>query len=632
MILCSSPWAGPLVSRKSGMAKIRTKLTIGILGLVFLPVLLELALRLGGFSIALKIFSGQRSADQSARPVSILVVGDSCTLAGLLDRESTYPSYLQEEFSEKYPSKFVVYNGTICNANSTQIRRQLSDLVKDYSIDRVILRVGAANRFNFVGYHHDWIKSILADMRLLHMARIMMVSLKKKVFKEELKSNLRERLRMFQEYHWGEHRGIGKKDYFCKNVEKSKLRMAIDRENKKHEHYDRLADCYVREDRLQKAEEAYKMMVENNLDFASYGYLGHFYAKHRMYEKAEEIYKEALTKHPDAARGYLELGRIYVKQGKHEEAKTLYDSVQASGPARIAVYEGLGEYYVSLGKYDDASQAFRKVVEMNSRYMLWAEIYKANTIGCVERNRQKDTAGGAPDEPFYVDLNDYEPLVGRYAPATEEFKSAVAGYAKMIDAKELSELAELYIQQDNYFKSLDILFEAIENWPRESDYYYLAKSYYYDLAKSSYYYLGKSFELQDKHNAEFILNFLKKVKEDNSELAKNEILQDYIASYRDQSRRQDVLNDWLRQDLDEIARLCLDNDIDLIIQNYPYPYHAVNRILKEVAVKHDLPFVDNYGVFKELTPYVEYFIDPDHNTPEGHKVVTDNIYSVLMTK
>lgn len=613
------------------MAKIRTELTICILSLVFFFVLLELALRFGGFSIALKVFPEQQSADQSALPVSILVVGDSCTIAGVPDRESTYSYYLQEKLSEEYPQKFVVYNGSICNANSTQIRRQLSELVKDYSIDKVILLVGAANRFNFVGYHHNRSKNILADMRLFNMARIMMVNLKEKLFKRELENNLKERLRMFQEYNWEEHMNIGEKDYFCKNVEKSKLRMAIDRENKKHEHYDRLANCYVREDRLQKAEEVYKMMVKNNPDFTSYGYLGHFYAKHRMYEKAEDVYKEAVRKHPDAARGYLELGRSYVKQGKYEEAKILYDSVQAAGLARIAVYEGLGEYYVSLGKYDDASQAFRKVVEMNSRFMLWAEIYKANTIGCVERDRQKDTAGGAPDEPFYVDLNDYEPLVGRYAPVTEEFKSAVAGYAKMIDAKELSELAELYIQQDNYFKSLDILFEAIESWPKESDYYYLAKSYYYDLAKSSYYYLGKSFELQDKHNAEFILNFLKKVKEDNSELAKNEILQDYIASYRDQSRTRDVLNDWLRQDLDEIARLCLDNGIDLIIQNYPYPYHTINRILKEAAAKHDLPFVDNYRVVKELTPYVKYFIDPDHNTPEGHKVVANNIYSVLTT-
>ena len=61
----------------------------------------------------------------------------------------------------------------------------------------------------------------------------------------------------------------------------------------------------------------------------------------------------------------------------------------------------------------------------------------------------------------------------------------------------------------------------------------------------------------------------------------------------------------------------------------------MNKSLEDLALKHSLPFVDNYSVFKELVEKEgreKYFLDSDHCTPKGHAVMVENIYRVLVSE
>jgi len=87
--------------------------------------------------------------------------------------------------------------------------------------------------------------------------------------------------------------------------------------------------------------------------------------------------------------------------------------------------------------------------------------------------------------------------------------------------------------------------------------------------------------------------------------------------------------------LGKIVEFCQENNIKLIIQNYPYPYFSVNKTLEELALKHSLPFVDNQSVFDNLVKKEgreKYFFDSDHCTPKGHDVMVENVYNVLVSE
>ena len=95
------------------------------------------------------------------------------------------------------------------------------------------------------------------------------------------------------------------------------------------------------------------------------------------------------------------------------------------------------------------------------------------------------------------------------------------------------------------------------------------------------------------------------------------------------------IDDWLRNDLEQIVKFCKQKNITLIVQNYPYPYLKVNKILKEIADKYNLPFVDNYSIFSKLVAQngeEKYFTDYDHCTLRGHKIMVQNIYKTLVVE
>ena len=145
----------------------------------------------------------------------------------------------------------------------------------------------------------------------------------------------------------------------------------------------------------------------------------------------------------------------------------------------------------------------------------------------------------------------------------------------------------------------------------------------------TYYGITKAYDLQSRYDSETIYRRLMNVGEENPGLMDFKWFKDYLALYRDKQSWEAGVGQWIYEDLEEIVRICKEHDVKLVIQNYPVDYPLANSVLKELALKHALPFVDNLSVFQRMEQKEEYFFDDDHCTPAGHCVMVDNIMSVL---
>ena len=94
-----------------------------------------------------------------------------------------------------------------------------------------------------------------------------------------------------------------------------------------------------------------------------------------------------------------------------------------------------------------------------------------------------------------------------------------------------------------------------------------------------------------------------------------------------------------RRNIEHLIHVCKGNEISLVFSTFCYflypeiennPRHLKyregtldeNRVLKELADKHDLPLVDNFN----LVPYEKkYFVDSVHFSPEGMGEVAKNL-------
>ncbi|MBD3264817.1 MAG: hypothetical protein GF375_06920 [Candidatus Omnitrophica bacterium] len=157
---------------------------------------------------------------------------------------------------------------------------------------------------------------------------------------------------------------------------------------------------------------------------------------------------------------------------------------------------------------------------------------------------------------------------------------------------------------------------------------------YYDL--HTYYNLAHSYDLQSRYEASYVVDFLEEMLRDDPGLKKHHMFCSYYEYFRNQQEWSEKVKQWLRRDLEKIVRFCKDKGLELIIQNYPYNYPMANRILKELARKYSLSFIDHNSVFSNLVESSgikgKYFADDNHCTDRGHEVMVENIVGSLLNE
>lgn len=95
------------------------------------------------------------------------------------------------------------------------------------------------------------------------------------------------------------------------------------------------------------------------------------------------------------------------------------------------------------------------------------------------------------------------------------------------------------------------------------------------------------------------------------------------------------IDQWVSRDIGKVIDICKQNGIKVILMNYPIKnnttlFFSVNGIIKNIAEKNNIPFVDNGQIFDNITiERNSYFISDGHCSDKGYELISNNIYRVI---
>lgn len=170
---------------------------ISIVSAIVFLALFELGLRIAGhlyFSARMGPGESIGVFKKEKEDYVILCVGDSFTFGGELARQYTYPAQLQSLFRERDPGlRARVINGGVCEHNSSQVLSGIPLQIRRYKPEVIVLLVGSANRFNFVGLHkqdknsaYAKTKDFIYNLRIYRVFKITALNLRLKILKFKL--------------------------------------------------------------------------------------------------------------------------------------------------------------------------------------------------------------------------------------------------------------------------------------------------------------------------------------------------------------------------------------------------------------------------------------------------------------
>lgn len=185
-------------------------------------------------------------------------------------------------------------------------------------------------------------------------------------------------------------------------------------------------------------------------------------------------------------------------------------------------------------------------------------------------------------------------------------------------------LSALYAQKNQHELLIKFLVKIMHDYPE----YFWRKN----NLKALKYNLLQSLKLQ---SVIVPLDIIKELKVIEAKFPKIAISEDFlkfkvlVENWEDSLRIVDQrrLKSW-----EQLEKLRVEHRFKVILQTYPSGYTSANNMLRSIAEKYSYPLVDNNLIFEELIKKDgrgKYLYDDDHCTPEGYKIISDNIQKVF---
>lgn len=95
--------------------------------------------------------------------------------------------------------------------------------------------------------------------------------------------------------------------------------------------------------------------------------------------------------------------------------------------------------------------------------------------------------------------------------------------------------------------------------------------------------------------------------------------------------QSEIFSRLAEHDIEEMVKICLTNNIKVIIASYPMEGDEIYLIHKRIAQKYHLLFLDNYLLFKNLNQLKDYLSSDNwHPNEKGYALVAENIYQLIL--
>ncbi len=158
-----------------------------------------------------------------------------------------------------------------------------------------------------------------------------------------------------------------KSDEACREYEIA-LKKTSELEPKNIEIYKSLGLFYLKQKRLEAAENTYRFILETSSgDIDAHFYLGSIYEETAQRQKAIEEFKKVLELKPDYAEALNCLGYIYVEENRQfDQAEIMIKNALQIDPDNGAYIDSLGWFYFKQGNYLDALAQLRRAVGLIS--------------------------------------------------------------------------------------------------------------------------------------------------------------------------------------------------------------------------------------------------------------------------
>jgi len=572
--------------------------------------LLEIGLRIAGYFYNKRLKPSEQEIQANKNVIKILCIGDSYTVGGRVSPKYAYPAQLERKLSENSRKEFKVINGGRCEANSSQILNDLYGLIDTYHPDYTIVLIGSANKFNLDGY-----ETFKQKMKSEHTKGGVASNFKAyKVFKI-LKANLKNKI-----LKWKAHQ-------IDESSEENGLETESSRDIENH-------SKFYFQDVEKETEEALTILKDNPNDDITYVNLGIIYYDKRRYKQAEKMFKKALELNPENKSAYESLRIMYGEQRNFDEERKMLERMLKVFPEDSNVYYLLGRFYNSRKKFKIAEWILKKGKAMDSMNPNLYEELKTSYDGMgmfeeaneIEKEKIRIILMKIKkmEEEKYFDKAYKEYIrLGKSYKSESQFKKAEEAFKRAVK-----------INPDRGTAYGDLGFLFIETGDYATAVKYFTKSLPYDYDNSTiYYFLSRAYDFQIKYDSVYMVNQLKNLLKEKPYLKESKLFMRYVKYFKNMEEWEKKIRDWLQYDLEKIVDVCRKESIKVIMMNYPHSYSLANEILEKVAAKYSIPFVDNNSVFKKLlnnNSSEKYFVDYHHCTAEGHRMMVENMYNMLI--
>ncbi|MDD5027394.1 MAG: tetratricopeptide repeat protein [Candidatus Omnitrophica bacterium] len=562
------------------------KIIVIICGIFFSLIILESAIRAGGFIISFLREQKNIASAKKNGSCRIMCLGESTT-AG------QYPHILEKVLNNRNMGiSFSVIDKGVTAADSSALLLTLEENLDKYHPDIVIAMMGYNDRY--ILYYKDipesgtWLfrySSLYRFIRLMY-ARVLKKIKKEGYYQVDEDSLKPEAAKIINEEQSNKYKWL--------------FRKAIELNPKNDWAYFGLGCIYKSENKYHEAERLFRKVIELNPENEK------LYTK--VYREIGESFdievslREILELNPRDDKVYSILGFIYQSNGRLDEAVGLFRKAIELDPKNDWAYFGLGWIYRKVGKFSEAEELIKKAIELNPKndwaYILLGEIYFERKSFEIAEGLFRKAVALAPKQDTWA----YTKLGLFLSRDRQRLLESEQVFKKAIEVKPGHEgayirLGLLYQKQSRFFEAEELFRQAIKLDP-ENDIAYRALESLYK-------------EMDEKELAE---EYSKKV----SRLALNEYSPVAVTSYRK-----------LKKILDKrgIRLICMQ-----------YPMRNIEPLKKIFIEQNGIIFIDNEKIFKEAIArrdYRDYFIDMfagdfGHCTVRGNELLAENIANVII--